>query len=216
MRSCCSDAKMIPHPAAALVHEGAHSVIAHHQQHERKKFTGRNVNTNSSYTVGEQVIAALNASNTALTPFTVDPLGGLGPLASRFLCGTASDPPPPTLSFRRCAPQQACNNATSAASPSAALRHADKSWSHNSSRLPFGATCHSWLPSTWARQILGANINSAFSEFMCHCMHRPTQSTPAPAACAHPLALGAEPRTCARTSAHLHQQRRAGSRGHTA
>ena len=51
--------------------------------------------------------AALNNSSTILLPFTVDPHGGIGPLASRFLFGTAPDPAPAPLTFRRRIPQQA-------------------------------------------------------------------------------------------------------------
>jgi hypothetical protein len=63
----------------------AASAINHHQQYERKKFGGRSINTDNSYVLGEQVISALNNSSTILLPFTVDPHGGIGPLASRFL-----------------------------------------------------------------------------------------------------------------------------------
>jgi hypothetical protein len=63
----------------------AASAINHHQQYERKKFGGRSINTDNSYVLGEQVISALNNSSTILLPFTVDPHGGIRPLASRFL-----------------------------------------------------------------------------------------------------------------------------------
>jgi hypothetical protein len=81
------------------------------------------------------------------------------------LFGTTPDPAAPApLTFWRRIPQQAYNNTMSASSPSAILLHADKSWHQNCAHLPFGATYHTWFPSTWARQFLGANINTAFSE----------------------------------------------------
>jgi hypothetical protein len=160
----------------------------HHQQYERKKFGGRSINTDNSYVLGEQVIAALNNSSTILLPFTIDPHGGIGPLASRFLFGTTPDPAP--LTFRRRIPQQAYNNTISASSPSAILLHADKSWHQNSAHLPFGATYHTWFPSSWVRQLLGANINTAFSKHLYNCIHRPKSTKPRSATYAYPLAIG--------------------------
>jgi hypothetical protein len=75
----------------------AASTINHHQQYERKKFGGHRINTDNSYILREQVIAALNNSSTILIPFAVDPHGGFGPLASRFLFGTTPDPAPLTF-----------------------------------------------------------------------------------------------------------------------
>jgi hypothetical protein len=67
------------------------------------------------------------------------------------LFGTTSDPSPPPLMFWWQIPQQAYNNTISDASPSASiLLHTDKSWHQNCAHLPFGATYHSWFPSTWA------------------------------------------------------------------
>ena len=166
------------------------SAISHHQKHERKKFGGRSASAGASRALGEQVTAALNNSSAILLPFTIDPHGGIGPLASRFLLGAAPDPPPAPLTFRRRAPRQARSSAASASSPSAALLRADKSWRQNSAHLPFGATRHAWLPSTWARQILGASISAAFSEHLRSCAHRPKLSKPRSATCTCPLAIG--------------------------
>jgi hypothetical protein len=128
----------------------AASAINHHQQYERKKFGGRSINTDNSYVLGEQVIAALNNSSTILLLFTIDPHGGIGPLASHFLFGTTPAPAPAPLTFIRRILQQVYNNTISASLPSAILLHADKSWHQNSAHLPFGATYHTWFPSTWA------------------------------------------------------------------
>jgi hypothetical protein len=93
--------------------------------------TARSINTDNSYVLREQVIAALNNSSTILLPFTIDPHGGIGPLASRFLFGTTPDPAPAPapapLTFQHWIPQQAYNNTISASLPSAILLHADKS-----------------------------------------------------------------------------------------
>jgi hypothetical protein len=98
------------------------------------------------------------------------------------------------LTFRRRIPQQAYNNTVSASLPSAILLHADKSWHQNSAHLPFGATYHTWFPSTWARQTLGANINTAFSEHLYNCIHRPKLTKPCSPTYAYPLAIGCHTR----------------------
>ena len=171
------------------------SAMRHHQKRERKKFSGRAINAENSCVHGEQIIAALNNNSTVLLPFAVDPHGGIGPLASRFLFGTTTDPLPPHLHFRRQIPRLAHNNAVSPASPSAILSHADKSWHQNSSHSPFGATYHSWFPSTWARQILGASVNAAFSERLCARIHRPALNKSRPALHDYPLAIGRDTRS---------------------
>jgi len=54
-------------------------------------------------------------------------------------------------------------------SPIAILPHTDKSWHQSGSQLLFGRMYHSWFPSTWTHQILGApNINFAVAaQFYC-------------------------------------------------
>jgi hypothetical protein len=116
---------------------------------------------------GELVIRALNDTNVVFLPFAVDPLGGLGPIASNFLFGIKPDPEPPPLTFPdNPTAQTAYDNATSTASPVAVLHHADISWAQHHSHIPFGHTYHSWFPSTWARQVLGANINYALASHL--------------------------------------------------
>jgi hypothetical protein len=49
----------------------------------------RSVNTGSTFVNGKivMVICALNDRNSILIPVIVDPFGGLGPIANRFLFG---------------------------------------------------------------------------------------------------------------------------------
>jgi hypothetical protein len=75
------------------------STIIHHQKYEREKFYGQSINNEHSFVHSKQIIAALNNNSTVLLPFMVNPHGGIGPLASHFLFGTASDPSPPPLMF---------------------------------------------------------------------------------------------------------------------
>jgi hypothetical protein len=71
-------------------------------------------------------------------------------LAQKALFGTTPAPALAPLTFQHWVLQQAYNNTISASLPSAILLHADKSWHQNSAHLPFGATYHTWFPSTWA------------------------------------------------------------------
>ena len=164
------------------------SVTKHHLKAERDKFRGRDIT--ASGVMGENIIRALNASNTVLLPFSVDPLGGLGPSATWFLAGMQPASDLPTLTFQSPTAQQAYNNAISDAAPHGILRQADKNWNHTSSHLPFGSTYHGWFPSTWARQTLGANINHAFASHIYHGMHKSYSRSRSNDTCPHPLAIG--------------------------
>jgi len=167
------------------------SVTKHHQDAERSKFRSTNSSRRTSTQVaGSQVVAALNDSNTVLLPVVFDPLGGYGPIASRFLFGTLPDPAPDPLTFTSAASQLAYNNATSDNCPVALLPHADKAWLHNNPYFSFGSTYHSWFPSTWARQILGLNFMHAAAQHIHRRLNAMPTSAFSPADYEYPLALG--------------------------
>jgi len=142
------------------------SVTKHHQVAEREKLCGPNVNTASSYVNGEMIIRALTDSGTLLVPFIVDPFGGLGPIANRFLFGLRPNPAPTPLTFGSPTSQTAHDNVTSTAAPSGLTRRADRQWKQHCPHLPFGRTYHAWFPSTWTRQVLGGTINLAFAQHL--------------------------------------------------
>jgi hypothetical protein len=169
------------------------TVTHHHQKAEREKFCGPTVNTESTFVNGEMVIRALNESNTVLLPFVVDPFGQLGPIANAFLFGLRSKPPPPALSFSSPTSQTAYDNATSKSAPFALTVRADRSWSRTAQRLPFGRTYHSWFPTNWARQVLGATINSVFAKHLYTSIRRRPASVnrrPLTRVDPYPLAIG--------------------------
>jgi hypothetical protein len=63
------------------------------------------MNNENSFVLGEQIIVALNNNSTVLllpafASRLILPHGGIGPLASRYLFGTTSDPSPSFLIFR--------------------------------------------------------------------------------------------------------------------
>jgi hypothetical protein len=166
------------------------SVTHHHQEAEQGKFRGRSVNTDRSYVQGSQVIRALNKSNTVLLPFTFDPLGGYGPTVAKVLFGSSPDPNHAPLTFQSDAAQTAYDNSRSKSAPSAILLRADKSWRDNSPQVPFSATYHGWFPSTWARQILGLNMNYAFADHIYNCLHAPQDARRSTETYEFPLTLG--------------------------
>jgi hypothetical protein len=154
----------LPPPPSGDTPTQTDSVTTVHRTAERKKFNGPNVLSSSTIVNGELVIRALNDANAILLPFVVDPLGGLGPIASNLLFGTKPDPEPPPLLFpNNPTSQTAFDNATSDATPTPIAHRADTSWAREAAHIPFGGTHHSWFPSTWARQILGANGNHAIA-----------------------------------------------------
>jgi hypothetical protein len=75
------------------------SITKHLQKAEQAKFCGPSISTTSTFVNGEMVVRALNESNTLLIPFIVDPFGGLGPIANRFLFSLRPDPAPDPLHF---------------------------------------------------------------------------------------------------------------------
>ncbi len=127
-------------------------ITKHLQKAEQAKFCGPSVSTTSTFVNGEMVIRALNESNTLLILFIVDPFGGLGPIANRFLFGLRPDPAPDPLDFHSATSQEAYNNTMSPAAPTSLSHCADQYWSRNSPHLPFGNTYHSWFPTNWIRQ----------------------------------------------------------------
>jgi hypothetical protein len=138
------------------------------------------------------VVRALNESNTLLIPFIVDPFGGLGPIANCFLFGLRPNPAPNPLHFHSATSQEAYNNTMSPAAPTGLSHRANQYWVRNLPHLPFGNTYHSWFPTNWIRQTLGANINLTFAQHLYCSIHknytprlRQTQPNPYPNTIGH-------------------------------
>jgi hypothetical protein len=149
------------------------SITKHLQKAEQAKFRGPSISTTSTFVNGKMVVRALNESNTLLIPFIVDPFGSLGPIANHFLFGLRPDPAPDPLHFHSAATsQEAYNNTMSPAAPTGLSHHANQYWSRNLPHLSFGNTYHSWFPTNWIRQTLGANINLTFAQHLYGCIHK--------------------------------------------
>jgi hypothetical protein len=94
--------------------------------------------------------------------------------------------------FHSATSQEAYNNTMSPAAPTGLSHRADQYWSRNSPHLPFGNTYHSWFPTKWIRQTLGANINLTFAQHSYCSIHknytpqsRQTQPDPYPNTIGH-------------------------------
>jgi hypothetical protein len=80
----------------------------------------------------------------------------------------------------------------SPATPTGLSHRVDQYWSRNSPHLPFGNTYHSWFPTNWIQQTLGANINLTFAQHLYRSIHknytprlRQTQPNPYPNTIGH-------------------------------
>jgi hypothetical protein len=148
------------------------SITKYLQTAEQEKFCGLTVNNVSTFVNGEMVIWALNASNTLLIPFIIDPLGALGPIANWFLFGLQPDPEPDPLNFQSATSQHAYKNAMSPAVPTGLSHCADQYWPQNLPHIPFGHTYHSWYLTNWIRQTLSTNINLTFAQHLFQRIHK--------------------------------------------
>jgi hypothetical protein len=63
------------------IQKNAESALHTHLSIEARKFTGHD----TRHSVGQMLIHELTTSRVSILPFTVDPLGGLGPFATAFL-----------------------------------------------------------------------------------------------------------------------------------
>lgn len=106
-------------------------------------------------------MAAMNRVGLALTLFTVDGFGSLGPMTRTLLFGDAVLDPPPHCKMFLPEAQAAYNKTVSPMAPSGILPAADAAWREDP-MMPdfFGRMHHSTTPSDWAMQVLGFNITA--------------------------------------------------------
>ena len=113
-------------------------------------------------------MSAITDNRATLLPFTVDHLGGLGPMALSFLFDQDTSPlpfPPPlqhdTLAFNNQASSTAYLNALN--SPVALASKASSAWKQLYPTHRFGKTYHTHTPSQWALQALSLNVSLALA-----------------------------------------------------
>ena len=152
-------------------------VVSHHQQSEREKYKNRtrtyqveddDGNKTLIKVPGHQIIRDLNAENILLYPFTVDPLGKLGPMARTLLQGdnTIEDPkaaklPPDSLI--------AHTRANAPDSIRGIFPKANARWTRTNGDRWFAPHYQHILPSQWALQVLHLNITSALATHLLRC-----------------------------------------------
>ncbi len=144
-------------------HNFAVAACRQHLTVERLKFNGRDVRSHGTLITGQYKIDACNHHRILLIPFSVDPLGGLGPLAHSFLYHSAYPGPPLERHFSHPSAALAYSNATGPNSLSGLLPYANKHWSSSNPDCWFTSTYFCPTPTTWAHQILGLNCLSAFT-----------------------------------------------------
>ena len=148
-------------PSPVKIPDGAHptavSAISQHHSAELDKFKASGHSTNRS-----PVLDDLVDSNIQLLPFSVDYLGGLGPLAHRFLFGDPHPPPAPPRPLEA-QPRILYDRAYGPSAVSALLPIADAQWRSRHHTAYFGKSYHTALPSQWAMQTLGFNITVALA-----------------------------------------------------
>lgn len=134
-----------------------------HNEKAKNKFRGNHTDYTSPDT-----IAHLTAARTQLLPFTVDPLGGLGYFAHRFLFGTTGSkpcPPAPSWSPNDLPPAAFASYqyTTGPLAITGLLPAADASWRSSFHSTSFGSSYQAHLPSQWALQTLGCNMIRALN-----------------------------------------------------
>jgi hypothetical protein len=148
-----------------------------HRRSIRGKFIGRNSDTHT-------LISELNSHHTAILPFTIDHLGGLGTFSHALLFAEhhAPMPPPPPISigsFVHPASTQAY--VTAHALRPAILSTADAHWKQLHTVGRFGSTFRTRTPQQWALQVLALNFAHASSTHLLAAQRRcTTQATVRP------------------------------------
>jgi len=144
-------------------------------------FCEGDVRSDGTLLTGETVINDLNDQNMILLPFTVDHLGAIGPLASRFLFGTKPPPQSKPPSFTFPGAQTAYETTTGPSGLTGLFPRADAAWKE-ATPYWFADTYHTMFPSQWAVKTLGLNIIHHLANHFTEAMEklRLHQSTPVP------------------------------------
>lgn len=138
------------------------TVITQHREKEKEKFRVRSSNDRNN------VLNDLVNQNILFIPFSVDHLGGLGPLAHRLLFGPNDTKAPPWSYVTSSNPDlrsiRLKNRAYGEHAALSLLPRADAAWEANNPNKRYGRSYHTQTPSQWATQFLGLNITFALSE----------------------------------------------------
>ena len=113
-----------------------------------------------------------------MIPFTIDHLGGLGPMAYSFLFDRKEAPfvcsAPLPSTARLCSNMRLdATHQRAIATPVHLLTRANQHWSAQSSRS-IGSTYHAQSPTQWALQMLSVNFSRAFSTHIQHALWKCT------------------------------------------
>ena len=116
-------------------------------------------------------------AGTSVIPFTVDPLGSLGPTAHILLVGTNFEPLPnlpANLTFSQ--PQATLAYRQYQSLPKGILNLATSNWKATRSKT-LDSQAKAFTPTVWARQSLGLNLVSALATHLHRALHKINQAS---------------------------------------
>jgi hypothetical protein len=152
-----------PPPSTADAPFTAATATSQHQRYETKKFAVSGTDPRIA------VLDDLVNQQMLLLPFTVDHLGGIGPLAHRLLFGPdptrAPDPPPSSFPTGRSS-LYLYDMAYSPLAPSNLFKRADDNWTTLNPFQRYGPSYHTSLPSHWGQQFLGLNFTALLTNHL--------------------------------------------------
>jgi hypothetical protein len=120
---------------------------------------------------GHKIIAALNDQNILLYPFTVDPIGQIGPMACTLLHGHETIPDPKAATMQP-ASQLAHARATATNSICGILPIANARWKQTKGDRWFAPSYQHMLPGQWATQVLHLNITTSLAAHILRCSQK--------------------------------------------
>ena len=187
------DLTCIPMPSPLLNNpQTPISVVEHHEAYENRKFTGRSrTNAAGIYIRDDDIISTINHQNYTLLPFTFDPGGFFGPLATAFTFGSKH---PTTFILPR--PHRSTSHLKHTSNALLAsqrthenigklnslLARADLGYRENHGSSWFTHSYTAATPSAWAMQTLGQNLLIATSQHIREALSRlnPFSTSPHP------------------------------------
>ena len=187
------DLTCIPMPSPLLNNpQTPISVVEHHEAYENRKFTGRSrTNAAGIYIRDDDIISTINHQNYTLLPFTFDPGGFFGPLATAFTFGSKH---PTTFILPR--PHRSTSHLKHTSNALLAsqrthenigklnslLARADLGYRENHGSSWFTHSYTAATPSAWAMQTLGQNLLIETSQHIREALSRlnPFSTSPHP------------------------------------
>jgi hypothetical protein len=158
LKSLAIDISITPTPPCLNdFSKNAESALLTHLSIEARKFTEHDTHNSAC----QMLIHEVTPSRIAIIPFTIDPLGGLGPFDTAILFRATQTPSVPTLSPTA---KAAHSLASGSSKISALLTKADSQWLALYPNRLFGSTFRTPTPSAWSKQIFWSQLLPCHSQ----------------------------------------------------